>query len=121
MYSHFTGASLFLSSNSFTFQFFSPLFFFSVLGGGIAMGMGADKLLCTLLLLLPVLGFSGALKEEWKPGNYVDNKEQAVKFLGDYNTMAEKVFFYSVSASWNYNTNITDHNSQLQVGHLLGS
>lgn len=121
MYPHFTGASLFLSSKSFTFQFFSLLFFFSVLGGGVAMGMGADKLLCTLLLLLPVLGFSGALKEEWKPGNYSDNKEQAVKFLHDYNTMAEKVFFYSVSASWNYNTNITDHNSQLQVGHLLGS
>lgn len=121
MYSHFTGASLFLSSDSFTFQFFSPLFFLSVLGGGIAMGTGADKLLCTLLLLLPVLGFSGALREEWKPGNYSDSKEQAVKFLDDYNTMAEKVLFFSVSASWNYNTNITDHNSQLQVRHLPGS
>lgn len=121
MYSHFTGASLFLSSDSFTFQIFFPLFFFSVLGGGIAMGMGADKLLCTLLLLLPVLGFSRALREEWKPGNYEDNKEEAVQFLNEYNTMAEKVFFFSVSASWNYNTNITDHNSQLQVRHLLGS
>lgn len=84
------------------------------------MGTGVDRFLRTVLLLLPVLGPSEALRESWVPGQYVDNEDGALQFLTDYNTTAEEVLFYSVSASWNYNTNITDHNSDLQVGQLLG-
>lgn len=84
------------------------------------MGTGVDGFLRTVLLLLPVLGPSEALRESWVPGQYVDNVNSALQFLTDYNATAEEVLFYSVSASWNYNTNITDHNSDLQVGQLLG-
>lgn len=86
------------------------------------MGTGVDRFQWTvLLLLLPVLGLSEALRESWLPGEYSDNSPDALRFLGDYNNTAEEVFFFSVSASWNYNTNITDHNSGLQVGQLLES
>lgn len=84
------------------------------------MGTGVNRFLWTALLLLPVLGLSEALQASWTPGNYGDTKEDALKFLDDYNSTAEEVLFSSVSASWNYNTNITDHNSELQVGQLLG-
>lgn len=83
------------------------------------MGTGVDRFLKTVLLLLPVLGPSEALRESWVPGDYGDSVVDASQFLMDYNTTAEEVLFYSVSASWNYNTNITDHNSDLQVGQLL--
>lgn len=70
----------------------------------------------TLLQLLPVLGLClGALDEAWLPGTYVDTTPDALRFLSDYNSTAEQVLFYSVSASWNYNTNLTEHNSNLQV------
>lgn len=85
------------------------------------MGTGVDRFLWTVLLLLPVLGRSEALRESWLPREYGDTIDDALRFLMDYNTTAEEVFFYSVSASWNYNTNITDHNSDLQVGQLLES
>lgn len=78
-----------------------------------AVGMGVGRLLLPLLLL----GLSEALRDEWKPGNYENTVSDATRFLDMYNSTAEEVFFYSVSASWNYNTNITTHNSQLQVGH----
>lgn len=76
------------------------------------VGMGVGRLLLPLLLL----GFSEALRKEWEPGNYEDTSADASRFLGDYNSTAEEVLFNSVSASWNYNTNITTHNSELQVG-----
>lgn len=84
----------------------------------VEMGVGRSPCTPLLLLLLPplLLGFSEALREEWKPGNYSDTAADATRFLDDYNSTAEEVFFFSVSASWNYNTNITTHNSQLQVG-----
>lgn len=85
------------------------------------MGTGVDRFLWTVLLLLPVLGLSEALPESWLPGEYSNTTDDALTFLSDYNRTAEEVLFYSVSASWNYNTNITDHNSQLQVGQLLGT
>uniref|UniRef100_I3KVC0 Angiotensin-converting enzyme n=1 Tax=Oreochromis niloticus TaxID=8128 RepID=I3KVC0_ORENI len=72
-----------------------------------------------LLLLLPVFGLSEALPESWLPGEYSDTISDAQRFLSDYNSTAEEVFFHSVSASWNYNTNITDHNSKLQVSASL--
>nr|XP_046233461.1 angiotensin-converting enzyme [Scatophagus argus] len=79
------------------------------------MGTGVDRFLWTVLLLLPVLGLSEALRESWLPGDYADTTDDALRFLSDYNSTAEEVLFFSVSASWNYNTNITDYNSNLQV------
>uniref|UniRef100_A0A8C6WKM3 Angiotensin-converting enzyme n=1 Tax=Neogobius melanostomus TaxID=47308 RepID=A0A8C6WKM3_9GOBI len=73
------------------------------------------RFLRPVLLLLPVLGLSLALPESWKPGSYSNSKEGVLAFLSDYNSTAEEVLFYSVSASWTYNTNLTDYNSQLQV------
>lgn len=84
----------------------------------LAMGTGLDRFLWSVLLLLPVFGQSEALPESWLPGEYSDTISDAQRFLSDYNSTAEEVFFHSVSASWNYNTNITDHNSKLQVRHL---
>uniref|UniRef100_A0A669B7A7 Angiotensin-converting enzyme n=1 Tax=Oreochromis niloticus TaxID=8128 RepID=A0A669B7A7_ORENI len=75
--------------------------------------------LWSVLLLLPVFGLSEALPESWLPGEYSDTISDAQRFLSDYNSTAEEVFFHSVSASWNYNTNITDHNSKLQVSASL--
>lgn len=85
------------------------------------MGAGVDRFLWCALLLLPVLRLSEALPESWLPGEYTNTVDSALNFLRDYNSTAEEVLFYSVSASWNYNTNITDHNSKLQVGQLLES
>uniref|UniRef100_A0A671V3H3 Angiotensin-converting enzyme n=1 Tax=Sparus aurata TaxID=8175 RepID=A0A671V3H3_SPAAU len=81
----------------------------------LTMGNSRDRFVWTVLLLLPVLGHSEALRDEWLPGNYPDNTTGAQQFLDAYNATAEEVLFYSVSASWNYNTDITDANSQLQV------
>uniref|UniRef100_A0A3Q3CED8 Angiotensin-converting enzyme n=1 Tax=Haplochromis burtoni TaxID=8153 RepID=A0A3Q3CED8_HAPBU len=83
------------------------------------MGTGLDRFLWSVLLLLPVFGQSEALPESWLPGEYSDTISDAQRFLSDYNSTAEEVFFHSVSASWNYNTNITDHNSKLQVSASL--
>lgn len=85
------------------------------------MGTGVDRFLWSVLLLLPVLGLSGALPGSWMPGEYLNTTGDAQRFISDYNDTAEEVLFHSVSASWNYNTNITDHNSQLQVRQLLES
>uniref|UniRef100_A0A669EGC5 Angiotensin-converting enzyme n=1 Tax=Oreochromis niloticus TaxID=8128 RepID=A0A669EGC5_ORENI len=86
---------------------------------GKSMGTGLDRFLWSVLLLLPVFGLSEALPESWLPGEYSDTISDAQRFLSDYNSTAEEVFFHSVSASWNYNTNITDHNSKLQVSASL--
>ncbi|KAE8284386.1 Angiotensin-converting enzyme [Larimichthys crocea] len=83
------------------------------------MGTGVDRFLWTVLLLLPVLGHSEALTASWMPGNYDNTTAEALRFLNDYNSTAEEVLFFSVSASWNYNTNITSHNSELQVNASL--
>lgn len=87
----------------------------------LTMGNSRDRFVWTVLLLLPVLGHSEALRDEWLPGNYPDTTAGAEQFLDAYNATAENVLFYSVSASWNYNTNITAANSQLQVRRLLGA
>uniref|UniRef100_A0A1A8VG65 Angiotensin-converting enzyme n=1 Tax=Nothobranchius furzeri TaxID=105023 RepID=A0A1A8VG65_NOTFU len=84
------------------------------MGGG-----GVDRLVKSLLLLLPVLLRCEALRESWQPGNYTNSTADAQRFLRDYNSTAEEVFFFSVSASWNYDTNLTDYNSNLQVSAEL--
>ncbi|KAL6095238.1 ace [Pungitius sinensis] len=80
-------------------------------------GVGGRPLpvLMLLLLLLPVPGLSEALTASWTPGDYQNTAADALRFLSDYNATAEEVLFHSVSASWSYNINITDHNAQLQV------
>ena len=78
------------------------------------MGAGVNRLVWAALLL-PVFGLSEALRDSWLPGEYANNTADALRFLNEYNDTAEEVLFYSVSASWNYNTNLTDHNSKLQV------
>ncbi|KAK5905756.1 hypothetical protein CgunFtcFv8_001683 [Champsocephalus gunnari] len=83
------------------------------------MATGMDRLLWSVLLLLPVCGLCEALPESWLPGVYQNTMGDALKFLDDYNGTAEEVIFMSVSARWNYNTNITDHNSELQVNASL--
>uniref|UniRef100_A0A673N5M9 Uncharacterized protein n=1 Tax=Sinocyclocheilus rhinocerous TaxID=307959 RepID=A0A673N5M9_9TELE len=60
-----------------------------------------------------------ALKPEWIPGDYPMTEAGAESFVSDYNSTAEEVFYFSTEASWNYNTNLTDHNSQLQVSASL--
>nr|XP_057917210.1 angiotensin-converting enzyme isoform X2 [Doryrhamphus excisus] len=72
-----------------------------------------------VLFLLPALEGCDALPENWLPGEYSNTTADAARFLNDYNSTAEEVFFHSVSASWNYNTNLTEHNSQLQVNASL--
>ncbi|XP_036071256.1 angiotensin-converting enzyme-like, partial [Oryzias melastigma] len=71
------------------------------------------------MLLLPVLRLSGALPAHWLPGEYANSSSDALRFLSDYNSTAEEVFSFAVSASWNFNTNLTDHNSKLQVNASL--
>ncbi|KAK5881015.1 hypothetical protein CesoFtcFv8_021866 [Champsocephalus esox] len=83
------------------------------------MATGMDRLLWSVLLLLPVCGLCEALPESWLPGVYQNTMDDALKFLDDYNGTAEEVIFMSISARWNYNTNITDHNSELQVNASL--
>lgn len=70
-------------------------------------------------MLLQVLALCESLREEWQPLNYTDTPSDAQRFLLNYNSTAEEVLFFSQSASWNYNTNITDYNSALQVRELL--
>lgn len=85
------------------------------------MGTGVDRFFWSVLLLLPVLGLAAALPSSWLPGEYTNTEADALRFLSDYNSTAEEVLFHSVSASWNYNTNITNYNSELQVGQFLES
>lgn len=73
------------------------------------------RFLRPVLLLLPALGLALTLPASWLPGSYPNTTAGVLDFLSDYNSTAEEVLFYSVSASWTYNTNLTDHNSQLQV------
>lgn len=67
------------------------------------------------VLLLSLVGVGVALKPEWQPGKYEATEIGATQFLSDYNSTAEQVFSYSTEASWEYNTNLTEQNSQQQV------
>uniref|UniRef100_A0A8C5IRE9 Angiotensin-converting enzyme n=1 Tax=Junco hyemalis TaxID=40217 RepID=A0A8C5IRE9_JUNHY len=50
---------------------------------------------------------------------YDSTEAGAAVFASDYNSTAETVLFKSVSASWNYNTNLTAENAALQVAASL--
>lgn len=49
------------------------------------------------------------------PGDYNSTEDGAREFASSYNTTAEQIFFKSVTASWNYNTNLTTHNQEQQI------
>lgn len=66
--------------------------------------------------LLLGLSLVGALRPGLEPHQYNPTEEDATRFASDYNSTAEVVLFESVSASWNYNTNLTAENAALQVG-----
>nr|XP_033774941.1 angiotensin-converting enzyme [Geotrypetes seraphini] len=71
-----------------------------------------------LLLLLPAAAF--ALEPAYQPnGNYSEDEPGARAFASDYNTTAETIMFKSVSASWDYNTNLTAENQQKQINASL--
>ncbi|NXJ81114.1 ACE enzyme, partial [Trogon melanurus] len=68
-----------------------------------------------LVLLLLGLSLAGALRQGLEPPEYDRTEQGAVLFADAYNSTAEIVLFESVSASWNYNTNLTAENAALQV------
>lgn len=72
-----------------------------------------------LRLLLLFLSPAAALEASLLPPEGDPTEQGAVLFADKYNSTAEIVLFKSVNASWNYNTNLTDFNSNLQVGPLL--
>ncbi|NWR35416.1 ACE enzyme, partial [Tachuris rubrigastra] len=65
--------------------------------------------------LLLWLSLAGALRAQPEPPNHPSTEEGAVSFARDYSNTAELVLFESVSASWNYTTNLTVENAALQV------
>ncbi|XP_072270719.1 angiotensin-converting enzyme [Pyxicephalus adspersus] len=69
----------------------------------------------TLLLGLLLVGSTLALDSSYLPGNYGSSETEAQRFVSDFNSTAELIFYKSVEASWTYNTNITEHNSQQQI------
>lgn len=73
-----------------------------------------------LLLLLLVLSPAGTLQPGLEPPNLDATEAGAVLFADAYNSTAEIVLFKSVSASWDYYTNLTDTNGALQVGAGTG-
>ncbi|RMB94756.1 hypothetical protein DUI87_28735 [Hirundo rustica rustica] len=68
-----------------------------------------------VLGLLLWLSLAAALHPDLEPPQREPTEEGAVLFARDYNSTAELVLFESVSASWNYNTNLTAENAALQV------
>ncbi|NXQ63440.1 ACE enzyme, partial [Anthoscopus minutus] len=67
------------------------------------------------LALLLGLSLAGALQPGLEPPQHPPTEAGATLFARDYNSTAELVFFQSVSASWNYTTNLTAENAALQV------
>ena len=43
-------------------------------------------------------------------GQLITNETLAAEWLEQYNSMAEDIYYMSVTASWSYSTNITDYN-----------
>ncbi|XP_074835263.1 angiotensin-converting enzyme [Carettochelys insculpta] len=68
-----------------------------------------------LRLLLLWLSPAVALEAGLLPPDSDANESGAAAFARDYNSSAEAVLFQSVAASWTYNTNLTEANSQRQI------
>ncbi|XP_005238861.1 angiotensin-converting enzyme [Falco biarmicus] len=69
--------------------------------------------------LLLGLSLVGALQPGLEPPQHDPTEEGAALFASAYNSTAELVLFNSVSASWNYYTNLTTENAALQVNASL--
>ncbi|XP_075578934.1 angiotensin-converting enzyme isoform X2 [Pelecanus crispus] len=65
--------------------------------------------------LLLWLSLAGALRPGLEPPNSKANEQGAAEFANAYNSTAEIVLFESVSASWEYNTNLTAETAAAQV------
>lgn len=70
--------------------------------------------------LLLWLSLAGALRPDLEPPQHDPDEAGAASFASDYNSTAELVLFESVSASWNYTTNLTAENAAVQVGGGTG-
>ncbi|XP_053870375.1 angiotensin-converting enzyme isoform X2 [Malaclemys terrapin pileata] len=68
-----------------------------------------------LRLLLLCLGGAAALEAGLLPPDTDASEPGAALFAQDYNSSAEGVLFRSVSASWDYNTNLTKPNAERQI------
>ncbi|NXE25143.1 ACE enzyme, partial [Ardeotis kori] len=65
--------------------------------------------------LLLWLSLAGALRPGLEPPQYEPTEQGAALYASAYSSTAELVLFESVSASWDYYTNLTDENAALQV------
>ncbi|XP_028675845.1 angiotensin-converting enzyme [Erpetoichthys calabaricus] len=65
--------------------------------------------------ILPLVGVASSLFPSELPNDYPKTEEGARNFTKDYNASAEAVLFRSVSASWEYNTNLTEYNQIKQI------
>lgn len=74
-----------------------------------------------VLGLLLGLSLVGALQPDLNPPQHEPTEQGATLFASAYNSTAEIVLFKSVSASWNYYTNLTAENAALQVGGGTGA
>ncbi|KAA0725566.1 Angiotensin-converting enzyme [Triplophysa tibetana] len=74
-----------------------------------------DVVQCGDAVLLTLISASAALRHEWIPGDYSQTVVEAQRFVEDYNSTAEEVFYLSTEASWNYNTDMTEHHSKQQM------
>ncbi|XP_075033464.1 angiotensin-converting enzyme [Mixophyes fleayi] len=82
----------------------------------LTRGPPGAEMIRTVLGLLLLVSSTLALDSAYLPGDYNGNDEATAQgFAKDYNSTAEEVVFKSVEASWMYNTNLTDYNSQLQI------
>ncbi|XP_063816075.1 angiotensin-converting enzyme [Pseudophryne corroboree] len=83
---------------------------------GAPGGQSAEMVNSALGLLLLVSSAAVALDIEYQPGDHYGTDEAGAQaFASDYNSTAEGIFYKTKEASWMYNTNITDYNSQQQI------
>ncbi|XP_053309980.1 angiotensin-converting enzyme [Spea bombifrons] len=82
-------------------------------------GATAKMMSLVLLGLCLVASTSDALDNSYLPGVYPKDESGAQTFASDYNSTAERIFYISTEASWDYNTNLTDYNSQRQINASL--
>lgn len=71
------------------------------------------------LSLLFFAANSCALEDTYKPGNYTKDQEGALMFVSDYDRTAENIYFQSISAGWDYETNLTQYNQQRKISASL--
>ncbi|XP_077996679.1 angiotensin-converting enzyme-like [Glandiceps talaboti] len=68
---------------------------------------------------MSVLGILVLLVVAAQAQDKITNETLAEAYLDEYNAMAQEVYFKSVTASWNYNTNLTDYNQAQSVAENL--